>query len=107
MEQEKLYYSIGEVAARFKINESTLRFWEKEFPNIAPRKNKAGARFYKEEDIKKVSLIYHLLKERGMTIAGARKKMKENKDLTEKNYEIVEKLKEIKAELKGIIDEMD
>ena len=66
----KLYFSISEVAQMFDVNESTLRFWEKEFDIINPRKTSKGTRFYKQEDIDAVRLIYHLVKERGMTLAG-------------------------------------
>ena len=76
----KLYFSISEVAQMFDVNESTLRFWEKEFDIINPRKTSKGTRFYKQEDIDAVRLIYHLVKERGMTLAGARQKLKDNKD---------------------------
>ncbi len=99
---DKLYYSIGEVATLFKLNESTLRFWEKEFDIIKPRKTDGGTRFYTKEDINQVRLIYHLLKVKGMTLAGAKKKLKDNKDLTVKNHEIIERLKQIKEELLAI-----
>ena len=78
----KLYFSISEVAQMFDVNESTLRFWEKEFDIINPRKTSKGARFYKQEDIDAVRLIYHLVKERGMTLAGARQKLKDIKETT-------------------------
>ena len=107
MEKDKLYYSIGEVAKQFNINESNLRFWEKEFDIISPRKNAKGTRFYTKKDIDNISLIYHLLKEKGMTIPGARRKLKENKSLVIKNFEIIEKLKGIKLEIQGIMKEME
>lgn len=69
----KLYFSISEVAQMFDVNESTLRFWEKEFDIINPRKTSKGTRFYKQEDIDAVRLIYHLVKERGMTLARTAK----------------------------------
>lgn len=95
----KLYYSIGEVAQMFDIKESTLRFWEKQFDVIAPRKNTKGTRFYKQEDIDSIRLIYHLVKERGMTLAGARQKLKQNKETTVRQEEIINRLKQIKEEL--------
>lgn len=98
----KLYYSISETAKMFDINESTLRYWEKEFDIISPRKTESGARFYKQEDIDNVRLVYHLLKERGMTIAGAKQKLKDNKETTIRQEEIVNRLKGIKQELLGI-----
>ena len=85
----KLYFSISEVAQMFDVNESTLRFWEKEFDIINPRKTSKGTRFYKQEDIDAVRLIYHLVKERGMTLAGARQKLKDNKETTIRQEEIL------------------
>ncbi len=95
----RLYFSISEVAQMFDVNESTLRFWEKEFDNIRPRKSNKGTRFYKQEDIDAIRLIYHLVKERGMTLAGARQKLKENPETTIRQEEIVNRLKQIKEEL--------
>ena len=88
----KLYYSISEVAAMFDVNESLLRFWEKEFPQLNPKKGGRGIRQYRKEDIETVKLIYHLVKERGMTLPGARQGMK--LALDEFTYEDVESLKE-------------
>ncbi|MCC8134957.1 MAG: MerR family transcriptional regulator [Tannerellaceae bacterium] len=96
---QKLYSSISEVAQMFGVNESTLRFWEKEFDIIQPRKTGKGTRFYRQEDIEAVRLIYHLVKERGMTLAGARQKLKYNKEGTVRQEEIVNRLKMIKEEL--------
>ncbi len=96
---EKLYYSIGEVAEKFGLAPSTLRFWEKEFETIKPFKNKKGDRFYTLGDINHLSLINHLVKERGMTLKGAKTKIKENKSETEHTYEIVQKLQQIKEYL--------
>jgi len=76
---EKLFYSIGEVANMFGVNTSLIRFWEKEFDVIKPRKNKKGNRLFTKEDVENFHLIYNLVKVRGMTLAGAKKKMKENK----------------------------
>jgi DNA-binding transcriptional MerR regulator len=96
---EKHYYSIGEVAAKFGLAPSALRFWEKEFDTIKPFKNKKGDRFYTLEDIEHLSLINHLVKERGMTLKGAKTKIKENRAETEKTFEIVQKLQQIKSYL--------
>lgn len=103
----KLFYSISEVAQMFDVNESTLRFWEKEFDIIAPRKTAKGTRFYKQEDIDAVRLVYHLVKERGMTLAGARQKLKDNKETTIRHEEIVNKLKQIKEELLSMKEAFD
>lgn len=93
---EKLYYSIGEVARIFKVNTSLIRFWEKEFDIIKPRKNKKGNRFFTKQDIDNLHLIYHLVKEMGMTLNGAKKKLKENKDDAAHNLEVINSLTEIK-----------
>jgi DNA-binding transcriptional MerR regulator len=101
---EKLYYSIGEVAEMFKVNTSLIRFWEKEFDVIKPQKNKKGNRFFTQQDIENFHLIYHLVKERGMTLKGAQKKLKENREDTIHNFEIINNLKNIREVLLEIKD---
>ena len=96
---EKLYYSIGEVANMFKVNTSLIRFWEKEFVIIKPKKNKKGNRLFTQKDIDNFHLIFHLVKEKGMTLKGAQKKLKENKDEQEHDFEIIKSLEEIKEML--------
>ena len=103
----KLYYSIGEVAQMFGVNESLLRFWEKEFPQLNPKKAGRNIRQYRKEDIETVKLIYHLVKERGMTLPGARQRLKDNKDNTLRNFEIVERLKSIREELVSMRNALD
>ena len=104
----KLYYSIGEVAQMFGVNESLLRYWEREFPQITPKKNKRGTRHYRKEDIETIKLIYHLVKEKGMTLPGARQRLAAtNKESTERNFQIISRLKEIKEELLAIKKELD
>ncbi|MCB9185981.1 MAG: MerR family transcriptional regulator [Flavobacteriales bacterium] len=93
----KLYYSIGEVAAMFDVNTSLIRFWEKEFDILKPKKNKKGNRLFTQKDVDNLKVIYHLVKERGFTLDGAKKKLRDNKDDTIQNEEIVERLKEIKS----------
>ena len=93
---EKLYYSIGEVAEMFNVNTSLIRFWEKEFDVIKPKKNKKGNRLFTKEDIDNFHIIYNLVKERGMTLKGAKKKIKENKEDTEHNFEIIKSLESIR-----------
>lgn len=94
---EKLYYSIGEVAKMFDVNVSLIRFWEKEFDIIKPKKNKKGNRLFTPADIDNFHLIYHLVKERGYTLQGAKDKLKENPEDTAKNAEVVKSLEKIKA----------
>ncbi len=101
---EKLYYSIGEIADMFNVNTSLIRYWEKEFDIIKPKKNKKGNRFFTIEDIDNFYLIHELVKVRGLTLRGAKKKLRENKDGTERNFEIVKILKDIRQmliEIKG------
>jgi len=100
---EKLYYSIGEVAKMFDVNTSLIRFWEKEFDIIKPKKNKKGNRLFTQKDIDNFHIIYHLVKENGMTLKGAKKKMKENKEDTEHNFEIIRSLEQIKEMLTDLV----
>ncbi|NND61610.1 MAG: MerR family transcriptional regulator [Flavobacteriaceae bacterium] len=103
---EKRYYSIGEVAAAFDVNTSLIRFWEKEFDVIQPKKNAKGNRKFTPQDIKNLELIYHLVKERGFTLDGARTHLKENKHKTLDNFEIIRKLETVKSELLKIKDNL-
>lgn len=103
----KLYYSIGEVAEMFGVNESLLRFWEREFPQLNPKKAGRGIRQYRKEDIETLKLIYYLVKERGMTLPGARQRMKDRRESTLRNFETVERLKAIREELIGMRDALD
>ena len=104
---EKLLYSIGEVSEMFDVNISLIRFWEKEFDIIKPIKNKKGNRQFRPEDIDNFRIIYHLVKEKGLTLKGAQKKIKENKESTFHNYEIIKKLQTIKQELLTIKSQLD
>jgi DNA-binding transcriptional MerR regulator len=103
---EKLYYSIGEVAEMFQVKPSLIRFWEKEFDIIKPKKNKKGNRFFTVQDIDNFRLIFHLVKEKGLTLQGARKKLKENKDDTTNNFEVIKTLTDIKSLLLEIKDSL-
>ena len=99
---KKIYFSIGEVSAMFDVNKSLIRFWEKEFNIIKPKKNKKGNRYFTEKDINNFKIIFHLVKERGYTLDGAKKKLRENKEDTIKNVEIVNQLKDIRTQLVAI-----
>ena len=103
---EKLYYSIGEVADMFEVNVSLLRFWEKEFDILKPKKNKKGNRMFTTKDVDNLKIIYHLVKERGYTLEGAKKKLKENKEDTINNIEIVNRLKGIRKFLVKLKDQL-
>ena len=103
---EKLYYQIGEVAVMFSEPISTIRFWEKEFDILRPKKNNKGNRLFMQEDIRNLKLIHHLLRERGMTIDGARKYLRNNRGETDYRLEIAENLRNIRAMLIDIRDEI-
>ncbi len=96
---EKRYYGIGEVAKAFHVNTSLIRFWEKEFDALKPKKNAKGNRKFTPEDIKNLKLIYHLVKERGFTLEGAKIHLKEGKKDTLSNFEIISKLEDVKNQL--------
>jgi len=96
---EKLFYSIGEIAEMFNVNTSLIRYWEREFDIIKPRKNKKGNRFFTSEDIENFHLIYNLVKERGMTLKGAKKKLKENREDSVNNFQVVKNLKTVREML--------
>jgi len=96
---EKRYYKIGEVAKAFSVNTSLIRFWENEFAVLKPKKNKKGNRLFTQEDLKNLQLIYFLVKEKGFTLEGAKKKLKENPDKIVSNHKIILRLEEIKNEL--------
>lgn len=99
----KMFYSISEVAEIFGVNETLLRYWEKEFPNIKPNKVGRGIRQYTKDDIEQIRLVHHLVKERGMTLQGAREALKHDKTGdTNKKIEVINRLKEIRAELQEI-----
>jgi DNA-binding transcriptional MerR regulator len=103
---EKIFYTIGEVAEMFQVNTSLIRFWEKEFDILKPHKNNKGNRLFTKEDIENLKIIYHLVKEKGMTLKGAQKKLKENKEETLHNIEIINRLKDIREMLLEIRDEI-
>lgn len=96
---EKRYYGIGEVAKAFNVNTSLIRFWEKEFDALKPKKNAKGNRKFTPEDINNLKLIYYLVKERGFTLDGAKTHLKEGKKETLNNFEIINKLENVKNQL--------
>ncbi len=104
---EKLYYSIGEVATMFNLTVSNIRFWETEFDVLMPKKNAKGDRFFTKKDIENLKLIHYLLKERGYTIEGARKKLREGGDEVRNRLEAVKSLEKIKSFLQTMKDELD
>lgn len=105
-EIEKRYFTIGEVAKMLEVNPSLVRFWEKEFDILQPKRNKKGNRLFTQKDLSNLKLIYHLVKERGFTLEGAQAKLRENKDDTARNAEVVEKLRTIRQALMEIKKEL-
>jgi DNA-binding transcriptional MerR regulator len=105
-ETPKLYYSIGEVSQMFKVNTSLIRFWEREFEILRPKKNAKGNRLFTPEDVENLKIIFHLVKERGFTLDGAKKRMRENKNDVEHNVKIAESLKKIRRFLEELKDQI-
>ena len=103
---EKLFYKISEVAEMFSVNVSLIRFWEKEFDILKPKKNKKGNRLFTKKHIDNLTIIFHLVKERGFTLEGAKQKLKENKGDTIDNIEIVNHLKDIRGFLVKLREEL-
>jgi DNA-binding transcriptional MerR regulator len=99
---EKLFYSISEVADMFSVNQSNLRFWEKEFKQLKPKRNAKGTRFYSPDDIQVIKQIIYLVSEQKLTLDGAKRKLSQKKDVIAKQQEVVERLKAVRKELIGI-----
>jgi len=99
---EKLYYTIGEISEAFQVNTSLIRYWEKEFDVLKPKKNLKGTRRYSSLDIEKFQMIHHLVKEKGYTLDGAKEQIK----LAKKNFEIIRSLEKIKTILIDIKNEL-
>ncbi len=105
LNKDKLFYSIGEVAKMFDVNASLIRFWEKEFKQISPKKTESGKRKFTEKDIRNIQQVYHLVKEKGYTLIGAKEHMKSGKKEGNKLVEIELKLNNIKTTLAELLEE--
>lgn len=105
-ETQKLYYSISEVSELFDLNASTLRFWEKEFEELKPTKNKKGNRLFTQKDIDHIAKIVDLVKHQGFTIQGAKEQLKQKSKAAGGNEEIIKRLQEIKAKLLAMGDNL-
>ncbi len=106
LDPEKRYYTMGEVTKIFGVNPSLLRFWEKEFPQLNPKKNRKGNRLFSPKDLELLQRIYHLVKERGFTLDGARKKLRQNPEDQIDAEGVVLRLKEIRSELVKLRDQL-
>lgn len=104
---KRLYYSIREVASHFGVKESLLRFWETEFDEIKPRKSETGVRQYTRKDIEIIAVIHSLVKERGLTLEGARQTLRVKKDEETRRVELLKRLENIRKELTDLRDSFD
>lgn len=105
-EIEKLYYSIGEVAEQFNVAPSLIRFWESEFDLIKPKKNRKGNRQFTKEDIDNVRTIYHLVKEKGFTLQGAKEMLRNDNNSVKDKIEMIDSLKSIRRFLVELRDKI-
>lgn len=105
-EIEKLYYSIGEVAEIFNVAPSLIRFWESEFEILRPKKNRKGNRQFTKEDIDNVRTIYHLVKEKGFTLQGAKEMLKNDSQAVKDKMEMIDSLKRVRGFLVGLRDKI-
>lgn len=104
---EKIYYKIGDVAEILNIPCSTLRFWEKQFTIIKPRRYGGNRRYYTNDDIEKIKMIHYLVKEKGLKLAAAEKQVSQNKQNVSRRHEVIERLKDIKSQLQSILDSIN
>ncbi|WP_232516291.1 MerR family transcriptional regulator [Chitinophaga caeni] len=106
MQLDKQYYSISEVASMFRVNSSLIRYWENEFDVLQPKKNRKGDRLFRQDDIQHLKLIYHLLRERKYTIEGAKQKLKEDKKIAARNFEMVQALQKVRSFLTELKEQL-
>ncbi len=106
MEIKKLFYSMGEVSEMFDVNPSLIRYWESQFDALRPKKNKKGNRLFRPEDVETLKVIYHLVKERGMTLEGAKKALKQNKGEISRDSELLERLQRVRSLLEEVREEL-
>ena len=106
MSAKKMFYSMGEVSEMFDVNPSLIRHWESKFDCLRPHKNKKGNRLFSPSDVEKLKQIYHLVKERGMTLEGANKAMKSSRGVLSRDTELLERLQRIRAALVEVREEL-
>ncbi|TZF81462.1 MerR family transcriptional regulator [Pedobacter sp. BS3] len=102
----KLYYTMGEVTEMFEVNASQIRFYEREFDILQPKKNKKGNRLFSPEDVDNLKIIFHLVKEKGYTLQGAKEHLKSNKDTAKDNQKIINSLERIKQFLLNVKEQL-
>ncbi|MEZ3442262.1 MerR family transcriptional regulator [uncultured Alistipes sp.] len=106
MEIKKLLYSMGEVSEMFDVNPSLIRYWESQFDVLRPKKNKKGNRLFTPEDVQMLKLIYHLVKEQGMTLEGAKRSLKQNRGSVARDSELLERLQRVRALLVEVREDL-
>lgn len=103
---EKMFYTIGQVADMLDVSTSLVRYWEKEFDILKPKKNAKGNRLFRPNDVENLKTIYHLVKERGFTLQGARNKLSQNKEDVIQQAAVVDSLKKIRSFLVDLKNEL-
>ncbi|WP_348716097.1 MerR family transcriptional regulator [uncultured Alistipes sp.] len=106
MEIKKLLYSMGEVSEMFDVKPSLIRYWESQFDVLRPKKNKKGNRLFTPEDVQMLKLIYHLVKEQGMTLEGAKRSLKQNRGSVARDSELLERLQRVRALLVEVREDL-
>ncbi len=109
MMPDKLYFKIGELAKRFNVNPSHIRYWEQEFDFIRPKKNEKGTRYYSKKDVDHFEIVYHLIKEKGMTIQGVKaflKNKEDNQSLSKLDViNTLKRTRQLLEDIKGVLDQ--
>jgi DNA-binding transcriptional MerR regulator len=105
-EISKMYYTMGEVSAMFDVNQSLIRFYEKEFDVLQPKKNKKGNRYFTPEDIENFKIIFHLIRDKGYTLNGAKDHLKNNMGDSKENQRVIDSLENIKKFLLEVRDQL-
>ena len=105
-EPERLFYTIGEVAKMFKVNTSLIRFWEKQFDILQPKKNKKGNRLFTPEDVENLKIIFHLVDDKGFTLKGAKEHLKNNNSEVKENQKVIASLEKLKDFLLKLNEEI-
>ncbi|MFD0794218.1 MerR family transcriptional regulator [Mucilaginibacter litoreus] len=105
-EISKMYYTMGEVSAMFDVNQSLIRFYEKEFDVLSPKKNKKGNRYFTPEDIENLKIIFHLIRDKGYTLQGAKDHLKNNMGSSKDHQRVIDSLENLKNFLLEVRDEL-
>ncbi|QXV64786.1 MerR family transcriptional regulator [Mucilaginibacter sp. 21P] len=102
----KMYYTMGEVSAMFDVNQSLIRFYEKEFDVLTPKKNKKGNRYFTPEDIENLKIIFHLIRDKGYTLQGAKDHLKNDNGNVRDNQRVIDSLENLKKFLLEVRNEL-